>query len=130
MSEQLHLTEAEKTRFRSNRKVIDRLHRLAIGRKGIGIDFDIKYRVEFLSLAYKHDLVGDITGYRLWDAGWEGLGERQFDTCFEMGDSQYVIADLIQRARKEGFLGNIETECGPETFQRWLSYADRQLSLI
>jgi len=127
---QYYFSNAEKILFQSKRKIIDRLHRLTLDRKGIGIGCDMKYRVEFLSLAFKHDLVDDIISYRLWDAGWEGLGERQFDCCFEMGDSEYVIADLVQQARNEGFLDKVQAFCNPEGFQRWLSYADRQLSLI
>lgn len=129
MSKQ-HFCNATLAFFNSKKSIIKRLHTLTFDRNGVGIGLKSKYRVEFLSLAYKHDLVSDITSYRLWDAGWEGLGERQFDTCFEMGDSQDVITDLILRAKKEGFLDKIQAECGPETFQRWLSYADRQIPLI
>ena len=61
-----------------------------------------KSRVEFLVLAFKYGVVREITSYELWDRGYEGLGERQFDTCFEMGDSEEVIAELIRAARTEG----------------------------
>lgn len=86
-----------------------------------------KARVRFVQLAYRHNLVRDITSYQLWDRGYEGLGERTFDTCFEMGDSAEVIAELIRDARQHGYTGNIESELGnPECFARWCSYADRQ----
>lgn len=88
-----------------------------------------KARVEFLRLAFKHGLVSQITRYELWDR-YEGLGERQFDTCFEMGDSEDVIAELITVARKEGFIDSIRIWCGGESFDRWCSYADRQGQLF
>ena len=58
------------------------------------------------------------------------LGERQFDTCFEIGDSEEVIAELIRTARKEGFIDSIKNWCGNESFARWCSYADRQGELL
>jgi hypothetical protein len=60
-------------------------------------------RVEFMALAYRHHLVRSITTYELWKAGWEGLGEREWDRCVELGDGDLVIAELMQRARNEGF---------------------------
>ncbi len=88
-------------------------------------------RVEFVRLAYRHDLVADITSYRLWDQGYEELGERTFDTCFEMGDSAEVIAELIREARQLGYVENIRQELGcDESFARWCSYAEAQLSLV
>ncbi|MCC7684829.1 hypothetical protein [Janthinobacterium sp. FW305-128] len=87
-------------------------------------------RVKFVKLAFKHDLVQDIVSYTLWDRGFEGLGERQFDTCFEMGDSQDVIAALIMSARAEGFIENIRQFCGEHSFARWCGYADRQGELF
>lgn len=89
-----------------------------------------KHRVEFVVLAFKHGLVDDITSYSLWDLGFEGLGERQFDTCFEMGDSEEVIAELITIARAQGFIESIKLWCGEDSFARWCSYADRQGELF
>ncbi|MEX6666852.1 hypothetical protein [Pseudomonas sp. W2-17] len=87
-------------------------------------------RVEFLVLTFKHDLVDAVVGYELWDNGFEGLGERQFDNCFEMGDSAEVIAELITTARHDGFVEKIQTWCGNDSFTRWCSYADRQGDLF
>ena len=53
---------------------------------------------------------------KICDRGFEGVGERQFDTCFEMGDSQDVIAALIKSARAEGFIDNVQIWCGQESF--------------
>ena len=87
-------------------------------------------RVEFLSLAYQHSLVRDLLSYRLWDAGYEGLGERQFDACLEAGDGEAVVIELIQRARRDGFIENVREECGEALFEKWCGYADRQASLF
>lgn len=87
-------------------------------------------RVQFVVLAFKHDLVDEIISYELWDRGYEGLGERQFDTCFESGDSEDVIAALITTARTEGFIDRVRSWCGDESFARWCSYTDRQGALF
>ena len=87
-------------------------------------------RVQFLKLAFQHGLVEDITTYEMWDRGYEGVGERQFDACFESGDSEEVIAALIEAARAEGFIDSIQQWCGEESFARWCEYADRQLALF
>ncbi|MFA0921469.1 hypothetical protein ALP73_01090 [Pseudomonas coronafaciens pv. garcae] len=89
-----------------------------------------KARAEFLTLAFQNDLVEAITSYELWDYGFEGLGEREFDNCFEMGDSADVIAALITNARREGFIEKIKAFCDPESFEKWCSYADRQGDLF
>lgn len=94
---------------------------------GLSSTQGFKARVRFVQLVYRHKLVGDITSYKLWDRGYEGLGERTFDTCFEMGDSPEVIAELIRDARRHDYARNIEDELGnQECFARWCSYADRQ----
>lgn len=112
----------------ANTKVIQRLQVLANGLVGSNSAAGFKGRVEFMSLAIKHDLVDDIASYSLWDAGYEGLGERSVDTCFEMGDSEEVIAELIKKARAEGFISAVSGFAG-SCFERWCSYADRQASL-
>lgn len=85
-----------------------------------------KSRVEFAVLAYKYDLVSEITRYELWDAGFEGLGERQMDDCFEMGDCWEVVAEVMTAARKEGFEANIKRHIGEDSFAKWVTNTDRQ----
>ena len=90
-----------------------------------------RYRVEFVCLALKYGLVDAVINYELWDEGWEGLGERQWDDCFEMGDYEMVIAEVVERARREKFLDAVRNYCtAPGAYDRWLSYADRQASLF
>lgn len=101
---------------------IKRLHALR-NRVGMPGTEGFKARVEFLCLAYRYDVVGDLESYRLWDQGYAGLGPRTLDTCFEMGDSQEVIGRLIQDARTLGYLENIRAELNDdEVFQRWCEY--------
>ncbi len=114
---------------RSHQKtIIDRLHDL---RRKVGLVNGVRYRAEFLALAFKHGLVDDICHYRLWDEGWEELGERTFDTCFEMGDSVQVIAMVVTQAKNERFLDAIRDYCNmPGAFERWLGYANKQPDLF
>jgi len=110
-------------------QAIKRLHslRFAVGQP---TQRGFKSRVEFLQLAYRFDLIEAITSYRLWDEGYIDLGERTFDTCFEMGDSAEVIAGLIADARSGGYLESIRTKVNdPVQFARWCGYADRQPAL-
>lgn len=79
-------------------------------------------RVEFLALAYRHHLVRSIVTYELWKAGWEGLGEREWDRCVELGDGALVVAELMERARSEGFLDAIRAQTSPEDFERLQQY--------
>lgn len=114
------------TRSAEKRIVIAKLHRLC---QKVGQERH--YRVEMICLALKHSLVDDVIRYTLWDEGWEGLGERQWDSCFEMGDSELVIAEVVERARRENFLDAVRGYCStPGAFERWLSYADRQACLF
>lgn len=105
-------------RSAAERFAINKLHRLTSK-----LGSERQYRVDFLCIAFKHDLVRDVTCYRLWDEGWEGLGERQWDDCFEMGDYEEVVAEVVARAKVEGFLAAIQKYCTvPGAFERWLSY--------
>lgn len=110
----------------AQRAVIERLHKLCSK-----LCQAQSNRVEFLSLAFKHGLGAEIRHYTLWDEGWEGLGERQWDDCFECGDSEQVIAEVVTRARQENFLDAIRAYCTvPGAYESWLSYADRQTCLF
>lgn len=121
-------TKTRNTRIRSGeqRAIVHKLHRLC-GK----LHQERRYRVEFLCMAFAHGLVHEVIHYTLWDEGWEGLGERQWDSCFEMGDSELVIADVVECARRENFLDAVRDYCtAPGAFERWLSYADRQTCLF
>ena len=112
------------------RKAIDRLHKLIHkvyqpGEEGRA------FRVEFVCVALANGIEDEIISYQLWDEGWEGLGERQWDCCFEMDDAERVIADVVIRARKGGFLSAVRDYCGTQAvFDRWLGYSDKQAVLF
>ncbi len=115
-----------RVRSHSQREIIDRLHGL---RRKIYLcsEQGFQSRVEFLCLAFRYGLGADIRDYQLWDEGWEELGERQWDTCFEMGDAEQVISEVVQRARAQGFIDAVREYCNvPGAFERWENYADRQ----
>ncbi|MEW6163613.1 MAG: hypothetical protein AB1642_00980 [Pseudomonadota bacterium] len=117
-------------RSHGQRQIIDRLYGL---RRKIYLcgEQGFQSRVEFLCLAFQHGLGTDIRDYQLWDEGWEELGERQWDTCFEMGDAEQVIGEVVRRARAQGFIDSVREYCNmPGAFARWESYADRQSVLF
>jgi hypothetical protein len=117
-------------RSHGQRQIIDRLHGL---RRKIYLcgEQGFQGRVEFLCLAFRYGLGADIRDYQLWDEGWEELGERQWDTCFEMGDAEQVISEVVQRARAQGFIDAVREYCNvPGAFERWENYADRQGALF
>ena len=112
------------------RQVINRLHRLRRKISQTGTQ-GFKSRVEFLCLAFRHELDADIRHYRLWDEGWEDLGERQWDTCFEMGDAPLVIGEVMRQARQHGFVESIKRYCNlPGAFERWQACANQQAELF
>lgn len=89
-----------------------------------------EHRVAFVKLAYSHGLVRGIVDYTFWDAGFEGLGERQLDDCFEMGDAEEVAIELIKDARANGYVENVRSHFGDEAFNRYSARVDRQASLF
>lgn len=108
------------------RVIIGELHRLC-GK----LHLAQAHRVEFVCLALQHGLDSDIRHYRLWDEGWEGLGDRQWDNCFENGDAEEVIAQVVARARQGNFLESVRRYCNmPGAYERWLACADRQSLLF
>jgi hypothetical protein len=125
-----HTASYARVRDSEQPKVIDRLFWLRRRIYQYG-NAGLQHRIEFLCLAFKHDLVWDICHFRLWDEGWEELGERQWDTCFEMGDSERVIPGAVTLARQESYIDAIRDYCTTAgAFERWLRYADRQAALF
>jgi len=86
-------------------------------------------RIEFVTLALRHELVREIESYSLWDAGYEGLGGRTLDTCFEMGDADAVAAGVVEHARAHAYEDRARAQIGEDQYARWALEADRQGSL-
>lgn len=89
-----------------------------------------KARVEFMRLTLKHDLVDEIRHHHLWDRGYHGLGERQLDTCFEMGDADEVGVALLKVAREEGFSHKLPALFSASSLEHWAQKLDSQLALF
>lgn len=121
-------SSASRTPITTTEQAIERLSKLILA-VGQPTQRGFQNRCEFVQLAYRFGLVHDIESYALWDR-YEGLGARTLDTCFEMGDSEAVISELIRHARQHDYTGQVEREVNdPKTFARWCSYADRQAEL-
>lgn len=104
--------------------VIKKLHKL------VNKTHIFKSRVEFVVLAYRHRLASEISTYQLWDYGFDGLGERALDSCFEMNDGQEVVMALLDAARKDNFLDAIREQVGGSCFEKWSAYSGPQASLF
>jgi hypothetical protein len=57
-----------------------------------------KARVEFLKTIWLADIKSEVTGYAFFDVF--DIGERQYDDCFEMGDSGEVLNELVRLAKR------------------------------
>lgn len=77
-------------------------------------------RIEFLVTLFRNNLCTYVRSYKLFDE--YGIGERDFDTCFEMHDADDVIRGVIVAAREESTIKNaIVRDMGQETFDNWES---------
>lgn len=88
-------------------------------------------RIEFVCLALENSIEDCIISNQLIDEGWHGLGERQWAACFEGGDSEVVIAQVVSRARNDGYLYAVRDYCGTKSnFERWIGFSDIQLAML
>lgn len=93
---------------------------------GRGGDAGFKARVAFATTTIRHDLHKALDSYAIWDAGFEGLGPRQFDTCFEMGDSDDVGAAIVNDARTHGYVDKVINNFSERVWGRWAAINDAQ----
>lgn len=92
---------------------------------------ECSYCVEFVCFVFKYGLVSEVIYYELWDEGWEGLGEWVWDVCFEMGDFELVIVDVVECVCCENFFDVVCDYCMVfGVFECWLSYVDCQVCLF
>jgi hypothetical protein len=78
----------------------------------------LEKRIEFLVTLFRNNLCNYVRSYELFDE--YGIGERDFDTCFEMHDGDDVIRGVIAIAREESAIKNaIIRDMGQETFDNW-----------
>jgi len=79
-----------------------------------------KKRIEFLTLVIEARLYSDIIDYTYYDS--YGLGERTLDTCFEMYDSDQVVAALIEKASgNDYFKALLINAVGNDTYCNWFN---------
>ncbi|MAY34738.1 MAG: hypothetical protein CMN84_01425 [Spongiibacteraceae bacterium] len=90
----------------------------------------VKARIQFMCLALKHDLVDEINDGSLWDIGYAGLGSRQLDTCFEMGDADEIGMAVLKAAREEGFVPAMQGVFSESSLKHWGDMLDTQLALF
>lgn len=83
-------------------------------------------RVAFATTTVRCDLCKMLDSYQLWDAGFDGLGPRQFDTCFEMGDGDDVGASIVKDARTHGYAEKVKEQFSERVWSRWVSICDAQ----
>lgn len=76
-------------------------------------------RVEFVATVYLYGLVDSLRNYDYFET--HNLGERDLDTCFEMGDGAEVIHGVIAKAKAEPALMSclIDT-IGSEQLKVWI----------
>jgi len=83
-------------------------------------------RITFATITIRYGLFKALDAYELWDAGFEGLGPRQFDTCFEMGDSGEVGAGIVKDARANGYVDTVVSHFSENVWARWAAINDAQ----
>ena len=83
-------------------------------------------RVKFVVLCLTHQLTTGVVRYEYYDS--HGIGERDFDTCFEMNDASIVMREVIKRLGSSAE-SIIDRELGQGTYQHWLDI-DPQKSMF
>lgn len=75
-------------------------------------------RIEFLVITYRNNLSSGLNSYQYFDE--YDVGERDFDTCLEMGDAEDVIHGLFDQAMKEPtLLENLKANLNDATYDMW-----------
>ncbi|MGI2039677.1 hypothetical protein ACRN9Z_16600 [Shewanella frigidimarina] len=83
-------------------------------------------RVKFIVLCLTHQLTTAVIRYEYYDS--HGIGERDFDTAFEMNDATEVTREVIRRLGSSAE-SIIDRELGQGTYQHWLDI-DPQKSMF
>ena len=86
-------------------------------------------RIEFLVTLFQSNLCQYVRSYELFDD--YGIGERDFDTCFEMHDGAQVVNAVIDAARKDPALKKaIIRDMGKATFDSWDALTPKTIDLF
>jgi hypothetical protein len=81
----------------------------------LGISFN--KRVKFALLCFTHELTRSVIRYEHYDT--YGVGERDFDSCFEMGDAISVCQQIVKQLGSSAKMV-IDREMGQGTYSKWL----------
>jgi hypothetical protein len=104
-------------------KAIAKLKRLKVKVSLVG-DKGLKARVDFICTTFKFDLKEFLVSYELFDE--HNIGERDFDTCFEMHDGDSVIHEIIKQANKSYWLKlMLKKGLGAECYNEWVLVFER-----
>ncbi|MBE8233139.1 MAG: hypothetical protein HAW67_05330 [Endozoicomonadaceae bacterium] len=88
-----------------------------IGLEGIK---GLKNRIKFLITTFNSELHSKLCHYELYDA--HNIGERDFDTCFEMKDGDKVVHGVIKASKKNLWLRHmLIQQLTKEGYERWLN---------
>lgn len=77
-----------------------------------------KPRIEFAILVFKFDLYREFISYEIYDEF--GLGERDFDTCFEMNDGDVVVHGVMVEALQHDGMRRIISALGAAIWDAWM----------
>lgn len=109
--------------IKNKNKAINKLKRL---KAKIAIDGaeGLKHRVDFLVTTFTHQLKDELNSHLLFDE--HNIGERDYDTCFEMFDGDLVIHKLITLSKKEYWLkANIKKGLCDSSYKHFLAVYER-----
>lgn len=81
-----------------------------------------KHRIDFAQTVFKAGLYRDLIEYNLYDT--YGLGERDFDTCFEMNDGAVVVHGVMKAAQSDADLERNIKETG--SWDSWMETFSKQ----
>ena len=84
----------------------------------------LQSRIEFVCIAFDYNLKEDLIRYELYDQHY--LGEREYDTCFEMNDGDLVVHGIINKAKTNSkFKSKLKSLMGAEYYNEWVLVFER-----
>ncbi|MCY9874786.1 hypothetical protein [Vibrio barjaei] len=83
------------------------------------------HRVQFMVLLFENEIHNKVLRYELFDE--HNIGERDVDTCFEMGDGREVLSGLVDKASNDfEFEMKVRTQIGSTLFENWKEIVSKQ----
>lgn len=113
-------------KFKSKQDISKAIAKLKRLKKKISLvgDNGLKARIDFVCTVFMFELNGPLNHYELYDE--HHIGERDYDTCFEMHDGDLVIHGTIKKAKKRYWLKvMLKKTLSVESFEHWMKTFDR-----